>query len=159
MLGMSEQLEVLDDGRRRQRVERRQPNLRSMFYALFKSRRKTTRRSNEAVCYYCDDYGPHVFATALLLMVLCVLDSYFTLLLLQYGSTELNPILAWALNKHVMFFFILKYSLTSVCVVVAVMHKNFRVFGINGFQLLLACIVGYAILIDYQLHMLLPILS
>ena len=156
---MSEQLEVVIDDCRRQRVERRQANLRSMFYALFMSRRKTNRRSDEAVCYYYDQYGPHIFASALLLMLMCILDSYFTLLLMQYGSQELNPILAWALSKHVLFFFLLKYTLTAMCVVIAVMHKHFRVFGLKGYQVLLICLFAYGILIQYQLSMLLPILS
>jgi len=132
--------------------------MRSLVYALFMSRRQSQRRSDEAVCYYSDQYGPYMLTAALLLMLLCVLDAYFTLLLIQYGSTELNPILAWALNKHVMFFFILKYTLTALCVLVAVVHKQFRVFGLKGYQVLIISILAYGILIQYQLSMLLPIL-
>ncbi len=158
VLGMSEQLEVLAGERRCHQVERRQANFRSMVYALFMSRRKTQRRSNEAVCCYRDQYGPYMLTAALLLMLLCVLDSYFTLILIQYGASELNPLLAWALNKHVMFFFILKYVLTALCVLVAVVHKQFQVFGLKGYQVLIICILGYGILIQYQLSMLLPLL-
>jgi len=143
---------------KRHQADRRQTNLRSMFYALFMSRRRSVRRQNEAVCYYADQYGPYVFAAAMLLILFCILDAFFTLQLLQYGSTELNPILAWALSKHVLFFFVLKYSLTAVCVIVSVQHKHFRVFGLKGYHFLASCILGYAVLIHYQLAMLSPVL-
>ncbi|MBI1423043.1 MAG: hypothetical protein GC149_06220 [Gammaproteobacteria bacterium] len=129
-----------------------------MFYALFMSRRRSHRRTDHSKSYYSDSYGPYVTGAALLLMLFCVLDSYFTLLLIQYGSIELNPILAWALQQHVLFFFLLKYSVTAVCVVVAVMHKQFPVYGLKGSHILMACLLGYGILIHYQLAMLLPVL-
>jgi len=155
---MSEQLELPSGVCRRQQVERRQANLRSLFYAFFMSRRKTHRRTEYPITYYSDDYGPYILGTALLLLLLCICDSYFTLILIQYGSTELNPILAWALNKHVIVFFLLKYTVTAFCIVLTVMHKHFRVFGLKGYHVLLVCLVGYGLLIHYQLGMLLPIL-
>ena len=159
---MSEQLGLLADVCRRQQVERRQVNMRSMFYALFMSRRRSHRRASESVSYYCDQYGPYVFAAALLLMLMCILDSYFTLILIQHGSTELNPILAWALEKHVFVFFLLKYTITALCVIITVVHKHFQVFSVvrlKGAHFLFACLLGYGVLIQYQLTMLIPILS
>jgi len=152
---MSEELVPYSDGCRRH-GERRQINLRSMFYALFMSRRVGTRRRDESHGYYSDYYNSFVFTAAIILMLLCILDAYFTLLLIQYGSTELNPVLAWALNKHVLFFFILKYILTAIFVVLTVVHKHFRVFGLRGYQVLILCILSYGILVQYQLRMLLP---
>lgn len=155
---MAEQSAMLSDEGRRQQLERRQPNLRSMVYALFMTRRKEQRRADQPSIYYIDSYSPYLLSGALLLMLLCILDTYFTLLLIQHGSRELNPLLAWALSKHVMVFFGLKYSLTAICVVLTVMHKHFRVFGLKGYQVLIFGIVVYGILIQYQLSMLLPIL-
>lgn len=154
---MPERCKVFPDTCRRQRSDRRQPNLRSLFYALIMSRRQTLRRADESAISYVDRYDHFTFVAALLLMLLCIADAYFTLMLLQLGSEELNPILAWALNKHVLFFFLLKYTVTSLCVVVAVMHRHFRVFGLKGIHFLLISIVGYACLIQYQLSMLLPV--
>lgn len=142
---------------RREFSERRQSNLRSFFYALFKSRRRVQRR-NEAAITYNDYYEPVLLFLALALMLLCVLDAYFTLMLLQLGSTELNPIMAWALHKHVMLFFILKYSITAGCVVLTVIHRNFRLFGLRGIHFMLGFLVIYICLIQYQLSMLFPYL-
>ena len=160
MVSMAEQFEVLSGVCRRQLVERRQTNLRSMCYALFMSRRRNHRRNEECISYYCDNYGPYVLTTALVLMLLCVFDTYFTLILIQHGSVELNPILAWAMEKHIMVFFLLKYIVTALCVVIAVIHKHFHLFGLfrlRGSHILFACMLGYGILIQYQLVMLLPI--
>lgn len=155
---MSEQVAVLADTCRRQQDDRRQANLRSIFYALFMSRRQTQRRFTPQADCYSDRYDIYTFSVALLLILLCVFDSYFTLQLTQYGATELNPILEWALQQHALLFFILKYTVTAVCVVLIVMHRNFRVFGLTGFQILLACLFGYGILVNYQLGMLVSIL-
>lgn len=155
---MSEQVEMAFGECRRQYVERRQANFRSLMYALFMSRRRSHRRDAYPSLYYSDNYGPYILSAALLLMLLCILDSYFTLMLLPYGSTELNPILAWALEQHVMLFFLLKYTVTAASVVLTVMHKHFRVFGIHGHHILVGCLIGYGILIQYQVIMLMQVL-
>ncbi|MEJ2439860.1 MAG: DUF5658 family protein, partial [Gammaproteobacteria bacterium] len=85
-----------------------------------------------------------------------VLDAGFTLLLIQHGSVELNPFLSWFLHKHVLLFFLVKYFLTSLCVILTVMHGQFRIFGVKGIHFLTGSVVVYTFLIQYQLSMLLP---
>jgi len=154
---MLEPANINSDIGRREFVERRRSNLRSLCYALVKSRRRAQRRNDSAVTYD-DYYEPFLLFLALTLMLLCILDAYFTLLLLQFGSTELNPLLAWALSQHVMLFFILKYSITAACVILTVVHRKFRVFGMRGTHVLLICLIVYVCLIQYQLSMLFPAL-
>jgi len=154
---MRESANINQDYGRRELVDRRQSNFRSLCYALVKSRRRAQRRNGSAVTYD-DYYEPSLLLLALSLMLLCILDAYFTLLLLQFGSTELNPLLAWALSEHVMLFFILKYGMTAACVILTVVHRNFRMFGLRGTHILLACLIIYLCLIQYQLSMLFPVL-
>ena len=137
--------------------DRRQANLRSMLYALVMTRRQSHRRDGHAMTYYSDNYGPYTLTIALLVMLLSIVDTYFTLILIGHGSSELNPILAWALDQHVFLFFLLKYSVTATCVVLTVMHKQFQVFGFKGIYILLGCLVCYALLVQYQLSMLINI--
>jgi hypothetical protein len=155
---MSEQVEVLAGSCRRQQVERRQANLRSMFYALFMSRRQLQRRAGFPADYYSDRYDLYTFCAAIVMTLLCVFDAFLSLELIRYGSMELNPILAWALNKNALVFFILKYTITAMCMLVTVMHRQFRVFGVTGFQILLAFLVSYGVIVNYELSMMLPIL-
>ena len=149
---------IQDEGNRRVQRERRQANLRSGFYALVMRRRKGDRRrghSNENI--YIDVYGPKIMLGALLVMILCVLDAFFTLLLLERGSSELNPFLAWMLEIDVMWFYSSKYVITAICVLWVVIHKQFNVFGIKGRHVMLGTIVTYMTLITYQLSMLLEV--
>jgi hypothetical protein len=155
---MSGQLELAVGESRRQQIDRRQANLRSLLYALVMSRRRSQRRAVEYTNGYSDYYGHNLLIAALLVMLLCIGDTYFTLVLISYGSTELNPVLAWLLNQHVLWFYGVKYLITAVCVCVMVMHKRFRVFGMKGSHVLLGAIVCYGLLIYYQVHMLLPVI-
>lgn len=154
---MSEQAQVLVAACRRQLPDRRQANMRSLLYAFVKTRRQSHRRHAGFATYYSDHYGPYTLTIALLVMVLSIVDTYFTLILIGHGSSELNPILAWALDQHVYLFFLLKYSVTAACVVLTVMHKQFRVFGCRGIHILLGCLLGYIMLVQYQLSMLINI--
>ena len=57
-------------------------------------------------------HGPRTFAGVLLIMILCVADSYLTIDLVSRGAEELNPIMAYYLNQSPLLFFIVKYSIT-----------------------------------------------
>lgn len=141
---------------RRHLADRRQANLRSLVYALFLQRRRSRRRMVESGTGYFDRYNTVTFLIALSLMLLCTFDSYFTLLLINRGSVELNPLWAWALERHVLLFFVGKYLLTGMAVIMSVLHGEFRLFGVRGVHLLSAGVVAYAVLVEYQLSMLLP---
>lgn len=134
-------------------------NMQSFCFALVKSRRRTDRRTTIAIAhtYYTDWYGPYTYAAALVMMLLCIADAAFTLILIEHGAQELNPFAAMLLENGVMWFFAIKYLLTTLCVVVVVMHKRFDIFGLRGYHLLLGCIAGYLVLINYQVAMLLSL--
>lgn len=144
------------EGCRRVRVERRQANFRSCLYALFMNRRKGDRRSDhDDENTYIDVYGPKIMAGAIIVMVFCVLDAFFTLLLLERGAEELNPFLAWMLEIDVMWFYVSKYLITAICVFWLVIHKHFDFFGIKGRHVMVGAILSYMLLITYQISMLL----
>jgi hypothetical protein len=144
------------EGCRRTRTERRQANLRSCLYALFMSRRRNDRRAGHGNAnIYTDVYGPHIFLAALTVMLFCILDAFFTLILLERGASELNPFLAWLLEIDVMWFYSAKYIITAICVFWVVIHKHFDFFGFKGKHVMLGAIVSYMTLITYQISMLL----
>jgi hypothetical protein len=146
---------MTDDSCRRIRVDRRQDTWRTFAYSLVKNRRAGDRRADfDDAPAYVDIHGPKIFFGATLLMLFCVLDAFFTLELMQHGSTELNPFLALMLEKDVAWFFVSKYLITAFCVFWLVMHKKFTFFGIKGRKLLSIAIMLYGILIAYQVSML-----
>jgi len=141
---------------RRKRVERRQANLRSSFNALFRNRRRGDRRRDHSdENSYVDVYGPNILLGAVAVMIFCVMDAFFTLILLQHGASELNPFLAWMLEIDVMWFYTSKYLITAACVLWVVIHKRFDFFGFKGRHVMLGAILTYMILITYQVSMLL----
>jgi len=63
------------------------------------------------------------------ILVLCVLDAYFTLTLIRFGGVELNPFMLVLMNKDIVLAMIIKYLLTAFCIIFFLVHKNFRAFG------------------------------
>lgn len=94
-------------------------------YFLFKGRRQNLRRAADKhrfVLY--DRYSPRIFAAIMAILFLSVMDAFFTLFLINNGSTELNPIMAYALKGGPFTFFAVKYGLTSMAVVIFLLFKN-----------------------------------
>ena len=147
--------DIHTEGCKRVRQERRQANLRSGLYALFMNRRRGDRRSdhsNENV--YVDVYGPKILLGAIAVMIFCVLDAFFTLMLIERGASEINPFMAWMLEINEMWFYISKYLITATCVIWVVMHKQFDFFGFKGRHILAGALAAYMVLITYQVSML-----
>ena len=59
-------------------------------------------------------------------MAFSALDALFTLLQLEVGSSEINPIMDLALSAGVAVFVMVKMSLTAVGVLFLAFHQNFR---------------------------------
>ncbi|VAW99479.1 hypothetical protein MNBD_GAMMA21-1943 [hydrothermal vent metagenome] len=153
-------LNTTESNRRRpERTDRRQTTLRSIFYSMFRKRRYGERRSgygNDNT--YVDIHGSQVMTVVIAIMVLCIMDAFFTLLLIERGSSELNPFMAWMLEINTTWFYVSKYLITSVCVLWVVMHRHFNFFGFKGRHILVAAISGYGILVTYQVSMLVYII-
>ena len=150
--------EVALDNRYCRRVgDRRKSRLLSMVYGLYRSRRAGDRRTQVTTPSYVDIHSHCAWALALSIMALCVADVYFTLMLIDHGSRELNPLLAWALDIDVMLFYSLKYIITALSVFLIVQHRHFIVFGIKGYHFLFIALAGYVMLITYQLSMIVHI--
>ncbi len=157
-LGISCMNEVALNNRYCRRAEdRRKSRLLSLVYGLYRSRRAGDRRTQVATPSYIDIHSHCAWALALSIMALCIADVYFTLLLIEHGSRELNPLLAWALEKDAMLFYTLKYTITALSVFLIVQHRHFIVFGIKGYNFLFIVLAGYVMLITYQLSMLVHI--
>jgi len=153
---------ILDNNKQadlRNRSTRRRATLRSFFYSMYKSRRRGERRgdhSNDNT--YVDIHGPYVSMAVIAVMLLCVMDAFFTLMLIERGSSELNPFLAWMLELDTTWFYASKYLITAVCVLWVVMHKHFDFFGFKARHILVGTIACYVMLVTYQVSMLAEII-
>lgn len=96
-------------------------------YSL-KGFRSRSRRSGEDKNYYVDRYEPRYFVLITLILLLCVLDAYFTLKILQAGGKELNPFMLRIMNKNPVLALVIKYLITAAGIAVLIVFKNFVVF-------------------------------
>lgn len=103
---------------------------------------------------YVDVHEPILFYLAMALMTLSVVDAFFTTLLLENGSEELNPLLAYLMNIDLYAFLAVKFFITGFSILFFIMHKRHRLFNrISCYQLLIASVVIYIGLVGYELNM------
>ncbi len=102
-----------------------------------------------------DVHEPRLLLITLSALLLCIVDSYNTLLLLDLGGTELNPVMRELLEHDASLFFWVKYILTALCLIILVVHKRFILLRfVSGHTVIVAVLCGYAALIAYQYRLL-----
>lgn len=135
--------------------DRRERLWRSLVYGGLSPRRRTGRRLLDHHRPIIDWHGPGLFASAMLIMVLCVLDAFLTLRLLSTGAREENPLMALYVYTDAQRFAILKLSLTGVGVLTLVALARFRVFRVvRVCAFVHAMFFGYLALVVYEFGLL-----
>lgn len=111
---------------RRSGIDRRGrkiPDIKSLFV---KGRRERIRRqADRHKFFFFDRYSARLLAIILLILLLSVIDSFFTLFLTGHGAEELNPIMAYFLNLSPWAFIGVKYLLTSIGVTVLLIFHSY----------------------------------
>lgn len=104
-------------------------------------------------------HGPKTLAAILLIIVLCVADSYLTIDLVSRGGQELNPIMAYYLDQDPLLFFIVKYFMTCTAIMMILSIKNSHICGIRirtefflvSFLIVLALVVHWQLFLIHRL--------
>jgi hypothetical protein len=141
---------------RSQNDRRKRPTPPLSLYTLF-GRRRWLRRGDESVDGgYVDRYGVKAVVAILSVILLGIMDGVFTLLLIQQGAKEINPVMAFFLGLGAGPFLIVKYSLTGLSGLTLLIHKNFHLgrTRISVKQIVVAVFILYAMLIVYELVLL-----
>jgi len=131
---------------------RRRPTPAWSRYSFFGGRRRKFRSREAARNAFVDLHGPFALASITLLLGLNILDSFFTLLHVQGGGGELNPVMQWFLEMGPMPFLFWKSFLVGLSLVVLCVYKNFR-GGRVGFSI---AFCAYASLLGYHLTLVAP---
>jgi hypothetical protein len=119
-------------------AERRGPDRRSRRtprfsrYTFFGGRRRGARRVEESEGSFVDVYDPKLLIGILWIALMNAGDSFFTLIHLQSGGTEVNPIAAMLLETGRTGFVVLKSVVIAAALCVLCIHKNFQLarFGL-----------------------------
>ncbi|QDU84876.1 hypothetical protein Pla163_19940 [Planctomycetes bacterium Pla163] len=136
---------------RRDVHERRsRPTPRFSRYSLLGGRRMGPRRGEEAEGLFVDAYGLRWWLLILWIAAMNCLDTYFTLLHLQAGGAEINPVADELLRSGRLGFVLSKTILIGVALVVLTIHKNFTLARLGVY----AAASVYTLLVGYHLTLL-----
>lgn len=136
--------------RRRGTDRRKNPGSRLQWRNFFGGSRRGVRRKSDPQQVYIDVFGLRDFLTVLIVLLLSCLDAVFTIYHISRGATELNLLMAYALNIGIGYFFVLKYSITAAGVLILCIHKNFRLIR----EVFIGIITLYSLLIIYHVILL-----
>jgi len=139
--------------RERRRGERRQNVLRALLYGSLRPRRRGPRRADERGVSAVDWHHPQWLAIAVLIVVLSGSDALLTLMLLERGAYEANPVMAPLVGGSA--FALVKVGLTAAGVVLLTQLARIRAFGhIPVGVVLYAVLALYGALILYEFSLL-----
>lgn len=113
----------------------------------FVGRRRASRRGDEKYNYYVDRLGGKAWFITLIIIVLSISDSLFTLHFLKRGFREVNPLMNVAILIGKPIFIISKYIFTVIGILVLGLHKNFRFVK----ELIALIIIFYLLLNAYHI--------
>lgn len=140
---------------RRNASDRRKRILYSLFYGSFNPRRRSPRRTDARSLRDLDWHHPQWLAVAMLIVLLSCVDAALTLSLMSHGAYEVNPVMAPIVGGSPLVFTLIKVGLTAGGVVLLTLAARMRAFGKIPVGLLLyAVLIGYGILVVYELKLL-----
>ena len=118
------------------------------FYGRRKSLRREADRQRGG---YVDRYAPRLLVPLVVILALNVLDVLFTLMILNAGGCEVNPVVGSAIGLWGDRFWMWKFGLSSACVVLLCLHSGFRSIG----KVIFGIAVIYVTVALYQYSLLL----
>lgn len=153
--GLPTQARAFGDDRRSVR-DRRRRIWWSVLYGSFNPRRRTPPRRLDDTRYYSVDWhSSHLLAVAIAILLLSCCDAFLTLVLLDGGAQEMNPVMNLVVHGDTALFAGLKMAMTGVSVVLMVCLARYRFLRLVRVEYALyAILIGYTILIGYEFWML-----
>jgi hypothetical protein len=118
-------------------------------YSFFGGRRRAPRRTAELEGSFVDLYRPSLLVAILWIALMNTADSFFTIVHLQNGGQEVNPIAGALLTTGRLPFVILKSAVISLALLVLCLHKNFNLarLGLWTAAVAYTCLLGYHLLL------------
>jgi hypothetical protein len=137
---------------RRIEKDRRKQSTPGLSRYTFFGRRKTIRRkSDSGRGGYIDQYSPTLFFFLITIIGLNVLDALFTLMILDLKGWEANPVVHSVICLYGTKFWIWKFSIVSVSLVLLCLHSRFRLVK----EVIIAISCLYIMVVAYQVFLLL----
>ncbi len=107
------------------------------------------RRIDQEKGGYVDRYSPGLFFFLVLIIGLNVLDALLTMMILEVGGWELNPIVQSVMDLSGEKFWVWKFAIVSLSMVLLCLHSRFK-------RVMVVCIGSgfiYLVVILYQIFL------
>ena len=140
---------------RRIAPERRLQTARALVTGGWHARRRNPRRGEPARPGSVDWHASHWFAAALIVLLLSMADTLLTLVLIQHGAIEINPLMEpFVIGSGPTFAFV-KLALTATAVMILVVLTRVPTFGrLLAGPILVGAALLYTVLLSYELWLL-----
>jgi hypothetical protein len=137
---------------RRAITDRRALSWRTVFFGYMRSRRHNSRRDDDGEAIFLDWHHPWLFFLAVSIMLLSCTDAFLTLLLIERGMVEANPVMAAVLGQGAAAFAVTKVLMTGTSILILVFLAKFHFMNrlrtglfLTLFFALYSCLVCYEI--------------
>jgi len=115
-----------DFGRRILNDRRKHPTHGLSRFALWGRRGSFRRKEERGRGGYVDRYGPGLLFLLVLILGLNVLDALLTMMILEEGGWEMNPVVRSVIQLYGDRFWVWKFLTVSVPVILLCLHSKFR---------------------------------
>ena len=107
--------------------ERRKQPTPALSRFTFRGRRTTFRRKEDrAKGGYVDRYHSGLLFILTMVVGLNILDAWFTMMILENGGSEINPVVGSVIELYGNRFWVWKYAIVSFPLVLLCLHSKFR---------------------------------
>jgi len=137
---------------RRATEDRRALSWRTVFFGFMRSRRHDSRRDDDGDVIFVDWHHPWLFFLSVGIMLLSCTDAFLTLLLIERGMIEANPVMAAVLGQGAATFAVSKVFMTGTSILILVFLAKFHFMNrfrtglfLTLFFSLYCCLVCYEI--------------
>ncbi len=110
---------------RRSEDDRRDSPTRIWDTLFARGKRASGRRNGEDKNIYVDIYGKREISLVILILILNILDAFFTLDYIEKGGAEANPVAQGLLDLGNFWFICAKSFLVGLCLAFLLIHKKF----------------------------------
>lgn len=143
---------VSEEMSKRKGVERRSFGWRTILFGFVRSRRHGNRRVEDDHILLLDWHHPWLFFLSVGVMLLSATDAMLTLMLLEIGFFEANPVMAAMMKHGTMAFAATKMAMTGLGVLMLVYLARIRFLDrVRAGLFLTVMFVLYACLICYEI--------
>jgi len=141
---------ILDNlDRRSLRDRRKQPTPGLSRFTFLGQRRTFRRKADQERGGYIDRYNTGLFLLLIFIIGLNILDTVLTMMIMEYGGWELNPIARSIIEIYGDRFWIWKFTIVSISLVLLCLHSKFRRIQ----TIIIAACSVYAGVVLYQISL------